>query len=48
MQFLTFSAGGALATALMLIELNQTCNSSDHISLGEEGKKCSDYISIVT
>lgn len=36
LQFLTFSAGGALATALMFVELNQTCNGSDHISLEEK------------
>lgn len=30
---LAFSAGCALATALMFVELNQTCNGSNHISL---------------
>lgn len=31
--FLTLSAGGALATALMFVEFNQSCNGSNHISL---------------
>lgn len=38
LQFFTFPAGGALATALMLVKLNQTCNSSYHVSL-QEGKR---------
>lgn len=33
LQFLTLSAGGALTTALMFVELNQTGNGSDNISL---------------
>lgn len=36
LQFFTLSAGGALATALMFVELNQTCDGSDHISLEEK------------
>jgi len=35
-QFLTLSAGGALATALMFVELNQPGDGSDHISLHEK------------
>ena len=33
LQCLTLSAGGALATALVFVELHQTCNGSNHISL---------------